>query len=450
MLIPNHGLGYLATALKKSGHQPLIVDCIRDGIRPGRLLDLITQNDIRVVGIQVYTFDLEMLCEYLGPLKQKGLTVITGGPHPSAAPFEFMHDCPEVDYLVRGEAEHSLPRLLDLLARNPSPSPDHLRAIPGLVFRTGDAVEGSPPEFVDDLDSLGWPDWDQISPLSYPVAPQGTFTRHLPYAPIIITRGCPYSCTFCAGKLVSGRKIRTRTVDHVISELKYLVERFGIREFHVQDDNFTFNREYVLEFCERLKNENLNLSWACPNGIRLDTLDAVMLKSMESSGCYSVAVGIESGSQRVLNLMKKQTGLDRMINQVKLIRKTTSWHITGFFILGYPGETVSEMIKTIRLARRLPLDKANFGILMPLPGTEAAQAAQAMGWNPDRDLKRMSEYRSPFVPDGISAGRFRWLFRWAFISFYARPRIIGRMIRQIRSADQIKILFHRFWDVIAP
>ncbi len=100
---------------------------------------------------------------------------------------------------------------------------------------------------------------------------------------------------------------------------------------------------------------------------------------MEKAGCYSVAVGIESGSQRILDLMRKQTTLNDLILKVRLIRKLTSWHITGFFILGYPGETSEEMEATIRLSRRLPLDKANFGILMPLPGTEAEAAACAEG-----------------------------------------------------------------------
>jgi radical SAM superfamily enzyme YgiQ (UPF0313 family) len=451
MLIPNHGLGYLATALKLTEHQPIIVDCIRDHIDPAQFLSRVNQEKVSVVGIQVYTFDLEILDTYIQPLKEAGVTVIAGGPHPSADPIHFMTHFAGVDYCFQGEAERTLPLLLDHISEFGSQgSLDHLASIPGLYFRRDGGIEGSPPEFFENLDALGFPDWEQISPLTYPIAPQGTFTKRLPYAPIIVTRGCPYPCTFCAGKLVSGRKIRTRSVKHVISELKYLVDTFGIREFHIQDDNFTHNREYVIDFCARLVRANLDLSWACPNGIRLDSLDEEMLIAMDKAGCYSVAVGIESGTQRVLDLMKKRSSIADIISKIKLVRRTTNWHITGFFILGYPGETEVEMKTTIRFARSLPLDKANFGILMPLPGTEATDAAITMGWNPDRDLQRMSEYRSPFTPDGISPAKFRWLFRWAFISFYARPKIVFRFIRQIHTLDQVKILVRRLWDVIAP
>ncbi len=449
MLIPNHGLGYLAGALKRDGHDPMVIDCIRDTLSPQQFLETIRNHHPDVIGFQVYTFDLPILQEYIDRLQHEKITIIAGGPHPSADPHSFAHQFPEIDFFFRGEADLGLPRLIHLLHNN-TIDESALRSIPGLVWRSGQSIQLNPCAYPDDLDTLGFPDWDQISPLSYPVAPQGTFTKRLPYAPIIVTRGCPYPCSFCAGKLMSGRKIRSRTADHVISELRFLVDRYGIREFHIQDDNFTFHREFVLEFCRKLQESRLDLAWACPNGIRLDSLDPEVLHAMESAGCYSVAVGIESGSQRILDLMQKRASLADLCAKVHLIRKTTAWYLTGFFILGYPGETEEEIKSTIRLSKKLPLDKANFGILMPLPGTVAAIEAEKWGWTPGENQTRMSEYRSQFISQGISPGKFRWLFRWAFISFYARPRIIYRFISQIKSWDQIKILWNRLKDVILP
>ncbi|MBN1553002.1 B12-binding domain-containing radical SAM protein [bacterium] len=449
MLIPNHGLAYLASMLKKKGHQCQITDCIKDKIRQKEFSRIVSEGDFDLVGFQVYTFDLDILEAYLSSIERTRI-IIAGGPHPSADPVGFLSRFTSVRYCFRGEAENSFPLLVDLLESNPNPNTDALRQIRGLYFRDGENISGTPPEFVTDLDSFGFPDWDQISPKSYPIAPQGTFTKAIPYAPIIITRGCPFPCTFCAGKLVSGKKIRSRSVDHVISELTYLKDRFGIKEFHIQDDNFTHYRDYVLEFCEKLIDSKLNLHWACPNGIRLDSLDVETIQAMNAAGCYSVAVGIEAGTQRILDLMKKHVDVNDMISKVKLIRQLTDWYITGFFILGYPSETIEEIKATIRLSLDLPIDKANYGILMPLPGTEAAEAAIEFGWNPDKDLSRMSEYRSPFTPSGISAFRFRWLFRYAFIRFYARPKIVMRILGQVHSMDQFKILAKRFWDVISP
>ncbi len=448
MLIPNHGLGYLATALKQSGHDPVILDCILQRMDPDAFNRLVRSSSFDAIGFQLYTFDLPQFNSYLSLIRDLTIPLIAGGPHPSAVPLDFMNDYTRIDYAFRGEAEIGLPMLLDVLASPALASTAILESIPGLCFRHERRVQSNPPVFHQTLDDFGMPDWEQISPLTYPVAPQGTFTRALPVAPITITRGCPYPCTFCAGKQVSGRRIRTRSVSHVIHELRFLVEHFGIREFHIQDDNFTFDKQYVLAFCRALIDSRLNLVWACPNGIRLDSLDRDMLDAMSAAGCYSVAVGIESGSQRILNLMKKRTSLPDLIDRVNLIRKATNWRITGFFILGYPGETREEMEATIRLSRRLPLDKANFGILMPLPATEATQAAIEMGWNASMDYDRMSEYRSTFYPEGMTARDFRMLFRRAFIGFYCRPRIMAGFLREIKSRDQFKVLIRRFLDVV--
>ena len=451
MLIPNHGLGYLATAVRQAGHSPIIIDCIRERLQAEQFLQRVKMEKPDIVGFQVYTFDLPMLESYVNALQTENILMIAGGPHPTAAPSDMRRRFPGIPLFIRGEAEQSLPMLLDAIeAASGIPEARVIEQIPGCYSQQTPAPETVSCTFMGSLDSLGFPDWDQISPLKYPVAPQGTFTRRLPVAPIIITRGCPYPCTFCAGKLISGHMIRTRSVDHVIEELTFLKNTYGIREFHIQDDNFTFYREFVLKFCQKLCESNLDLVWACPNGIRLDSLDDEVLKAMDLAGCYSVAVGIESGSQRILDLMRKQTSLNDLVLKVKQIRRTTSWQITGFFILGYPGETRQEMEATIRLSRRLPLDKANFGILMPLPGTEAEAAACAAGWHPDTDLLRMSEYRSPFTPQGMTQAEFRRLFRRAFVGFYARPGIIWRFIRQIKSWDQVRILWRRLQDVIAP
>ncbi len=451
MLIPNHGLGYLATAIRKIGHEPVIIDCIRDKIHPEAFLKRIEQEKPHIVGFQVYTFDLPALTPYVKALKNMNIVMVAGGPHPSAAPKDMLKRFPDIHVFLRGEAETSFPQLIDLIHQRGSlPDKNELLHIPGCYTHETSDPQSVSCHFVDDLDSLGFPDWDQISPLDYPIAPQGTFTKQLPVAPIIITRGCPYPCTFCAGKLISGKKIRCRSVPNVIEEILMLKNKFGIREFHIQDDNFTFDKDYVLQFCEALKKQNTGLVWACPNGIRLDSIDEEMLKAMDEAGCYSVAVGIESGNQRILDLMKKKTSLNDLIFKVRQIRQLTQWQITGFFILGYPGETRDEMENTIRLSRRLPLNKVNFGILMPLPGTEAERAACESGWNPETDLLRMSEYRSPFTPEGMTPSEFRNVFRRAFIGFYIRPAIIWQFLKQIKSKDQFMILLRRFKDVVTP
>ncbi len=140
-----------------------------------------------------------------------------------------------LDFSFVGEAEIGLPRLLGGLNHGRR----NLSDIPGLVWRENGRIRSNPPAFAEDLDALGMPAWDLIHPETYPESQHGAFYQKFPIAPILVTRGCPYPCTFCAGHVVSGRKIRRRSIDHVLDEIQYLYSKFGIREFHVVDDNFT-------------------------------------------------------------------------------------------------------------------------------------------------------------------------------------------------------------------
>ena len=173
-----------------------------------------------------------------------------------------------------------------------------LSKINNIAFR--DAVKGitvNTVKLCEDLDSIPNPAWDLIDPRTYPISPHGTFSKSYPVAPIITSRGCPYLCTFCAGFKSTGRKLRRRSVKMVLDEINYLYRVYGVREFHIEDDNFTLQKEYVMEFTDSLCSSGLKIWWACPNGIRADRLDKEMLLSMERSGCYSFGLGIESGSQ---------------------------------------------------------------------------------------------------------------------------------------------------------
>ena len=133
----------------------------------------------------------------------------------------------------------------------------------------------------------------------YPLAPHGGFCRQYPTAPIIISRGCPNKCHFCCGPLISGTQVRYHSIEYIIHSLKYLREHFGIREFHIEDDNFTSDRKYVTNFCQRLIDEKLNFTWTAANGIRLDSLTEELLAIMVKSGMYSISVGIESSSDQI-------------------------------------------------------------------------------------------------------------------------------------------------------
>jgi radical SAM superfamily enzyme YgiQ (UPF0313 family) len=351
-----------------------------------------------------------------------------------------------IDFAFSGEAELGLPKLLRYIE---SPDKDKIYSIEGLIYRQQKQIIENKRGCVSNLDDISFPSWDLIDPRTYPAAPHGSFSKSLPIAPIITSRGCPFQCTYCGVAVNSGRLFRTRSVNNIIEEIKHLQKSFGIKEFHIEDDNFTLVKSQVIEFCERLKEENISIDWACTNGIRLDTLDKELLLNMESAGCYSFSVGIESGSPRIIKDMKRGETLETMIEKINLVSSVTRIRMTGFFMMGYPDETNEDMMKTIELALKLPLQRAQFSNFLPLSGTEIYnRLIKNKELSPDSiqwDLYQNN--RIVYLPKGISEKELRNLMRKAFARFYFRLPIIRGLLKEIHSTSQLRTIIRRFFDV---
>jgi radical SAM superfamily enzyme YgiQ (UPF0313 family) len=404
----------------------------------------VQDNHFDVIGFQVFSYDLNSVKKHLSLIRTYSPESITvaGGAHPSGDPRGIMKYLPELDYAFRGEAEVSFPMFLDRLEKR---SKDFLD-IPGVIFRQNGKIHVNPQMFVEDLDSLPMPAWDLIKPESYPEAPHGAFTKEFPTAPIIITRGCPFSCTFCAGTSITGRRVRKRSINNVIGELKYLRGR-GIREFHIEDDNFTGYRKLVTEFCERLLEEDLGMSWSLPAGVRIDSLDREILVMMERAGCYSIALGIEFGTQRVIDLTKKSLKLEMVRDKLRLF-KGLGIKTTGFFLFGVPGETLEEMKQTVRFALELPIDRAQFNNFVPLPGSELWTTLMAEDRLKDIDWDKFFVHDVAYSGGNINAKSLKRLQRMAYLRFYLRSKIMWKLLSEIRSFRHLRFLLRRFFDAV--
>jgi len=438
---PSLGLGSLATAIRDR-HDVRILDCIKEGVTAKKFGAAVRRYRPDVVGLQCYTFDLSFVNKALKAVRRIDRKIVTmvGGPHPSAMPEEMMDVFKRyLDFAFVGEAEIGLPRLLEILAVKNGAFSD----VPGLVWRDGAAVRQNPKAVVDDLDSLGFPAWDLIRPETYPESQHGAFFKQFPIAPVMVTRGCPFPCTFCAGSIVSGRKIRRRSVEHVMDELRYLKTKRGIREFHIIDDNFTMDTAYAKKFLLRLKELDLGMTWAVPNGVRMDTLDDELLKLMKETGLYMVSLGIESGSDRVLKLMKKGITTSQIRRAVHMIHKA-GIDMAGFFIIGFPGETEHTIRQTIDFAARLPLKRANFFTYLPFPGSESYRVLRQSRELEGVNWKRFYFTNAAYVPKGMDRAKLKKLHRLAFARFYLRPRIIFYQLRSIQSLRHFSFLAMRF------
>lgn len=438
--MPPIGLGYIAASLQKKGHDVSIIDCALKNLDTASFAKELDRWSPEIVGFQSYSYEIPAVNRYIDAIKNTRPDCIAavGGPHPSAAPNDFFKHYPRADYGFAGEAEESLPMLLEHIEKGiPVPA-----VIPGLIRKDGDKTIANPPKWIEDLSSLGIPAWELLDPLSYPGSPQGVFFKRFPVASIFTTRGCPYPCTFCGGKLVMGGKIRRRPMDDVLNEIEFLIGRYGIREFHILDDNFSSKRDQVVLFCDGLKKRKIDISWCCPNGLRLDTLDTDLLRRMKDAGCYSISVGVESGSAEILKKMKKGFSPEIIERQIRTIRQARMAAI-GFFIIGFPGETAETIEETIRFACRLPLNRASFFNYIPLPGTETADRLLEENRLKDIPFEELHCALTPYSDEKLSAAEIKSLQRKAFLKFYLRPRVLLEMLASIRSFRQFKYILNR-------
>ena len=444
---PNLGLGYLASIMEEKHHEVQILDSGKESLTWKKFSDIVKQGRFDIIGIQMFTHEVLSVKKHIEIIKKVSpeTMIIVGGAHVSGDPVGTMDFMKDLDFGFVGEAEIGMEKFFELKKKDYK-NADLLKKIPNLVWRNNDKVEINKKECHEQLDLIKFPAWHLMKPSEYPVAPHGNFCKKSPVAPMIISRGCPFQCTFCAGKAVTGPRLRYRSLGNVIKELMILYDKYKVREIHIEDDNFTMKRDYVEAFCNEIINRKLDLAFALPNGVRLDTLDKELLELMEKAGFYSMGVGIESGSNRILKLMKKSLSKEKVREKIELIKKYTHIDITGFFLMGYPSETEEEIKETIEFAKSLNIDKASFMFLMPLPGSELWNLyTQKMG----HDIPWENFFYYRIVPGlaTVSAEKLRKLQRRAMRQFYLRPKIMLGLAKEIKTYSQVKIIAKRFTNI---
>ncbi len=432
---PPLGIAYLAAHLRDIADVK-VLEGIRQRVTPASFARLADVWQADVVGFSVNTHAASTLHGYALAVRAlcPDAFLVAGGAHPTALPDGTLQAAPALDCVLMGEAELSFRTLVEaVVAGNMARlEASELRTIPGLAFFDAGTFVQTPTAFVEDIDTFVMPAWDLVPPGDYPKAPHGAFARHFPVAPIITSRGCPYDCGFCSVPRLVGRKIRYRSAALVTDELRLLRDRFGIREFQIVDDNFTVHRGRAIAICEAIASNDLAMPWTCPNGVRVDTLDDELLDAMQAAGCYSISLGIESGSPAVLERMVKHLDLS-VVPEVVARIVARGMEVHAFFILGYPGETPADVDETIRLAKALPLTRANFSLFTPLPGTSEYDALTAQDQHRILNLGDFAQVS--FVPEGRSAAALKRQQRRALMEFYGRPSQLKRLARAVRTPE---------------
>jgi len=444
---PSLGLGFIAGHVKKHGFSVQIIDCNILKIPPEYLPQHLPLKNYRLTGIQAYDMDLQEVKKYLQILRMEApdVPIIVGGPAPSSSPEFVLKFLKDADFLVVGEGEIAVEKLLRILkSRNTDRS--LLEKVPNLAWREEDKIHMTPHEYILDLNAIGAPAWDIIDPGLYNNAVHGFFYRRLPILPIMISRGCPFHCSFCGSRNITGYKIRRRDPGQVVDELEYLKSRYGLREFQVIDDNFTFPPEAALEFAEKLIERKLDLLWTCPNGLRIDTLSKELLAAMKKSGCYELAVGIESGDPVILKDMGKNLSPETVVEKVDLIH-SQGINVVGFVMVGYPLETEETLRRTMKFILSLPLIRISLTRFVPMPGTPISDRLIAKGEikYEEIDPTKLNYNEFSYIPPDLTEKQLRYWYRLFFLRFSLRPRIIFHNIRNIRSLSHARIIMQKIF-----
>lgn len=442
---PNLGLGYLASVIRKAGKEVAILDCLKDKIILKDFSSIIEKDDFGIVGFHMFSQDYNIIKELTQIVKgiNPRIYTIVGGPHPTGDPASIMEDFPNVDFGFSGEGEIGIPKLITLLSQGCSDTKE-LSKIEGLYWKGKDPATISPAS-ISELDALPFPAWDLMRPDKYPEAPHGAFYKQFPSAPIIIGRGCPFECTFCAG---ARHRYRERSIANVMEEIELLNEKYGVKELLIEDENLTLHRKTVQDFCQALLATNKGYTWSCPSGIRLSCVNLEDLQLMERAGCHSVSLGIEFGSQRIHDLTKKHLTIDLIKEKMEVLAKTNI-KTTGFFLLGIPGETLAEMEETVKFALSLPLDRIQVNNFMPLPGSQIWQQLKKRGKDKAINYNRFFVHNVAYVSGGIRETDIKRLQRKAYLKFYLRWKVIKDILRDIKSFKHFKYLIMRFFDALS-
>jgi len=442
---PDLGLGYLASILKKHNHE---VKIILPGIFNMDLLyfkKFLSEFRPDVVGIKVnapYLSNSIKLVNFIKAFNKK-IKVVVGGAIPSFEPEKIFDYFQNVDFAFSGEAEIGFLKLIELLKRNDLSS-SSLEKVPGLIWKDNGKIFINSKKFVENLDEIPFPSWDLMDPSKFPKAPFHGGYKRFPYAPMILTRGCPYNCTFCGSSHINGKRVRARSAKNFLDELKLLYENYKVREIQLYDSNCAFYKDLLIDVCKGIIKENFDIAWNCPNGIRLDSLDEELVFWMRKAGCYEVCVGIESGSERILKMIKKGISIDLVREKVNLLNRA-GIRVIGYFIIGFPTETKEEIENTLKFSLELPLFRAGYFILCPYPGTKIYDQIKEKYKIKREDIDFMDFRRFKNNLSELSYEKLRKFNKYMYFRFYLRPHILIWNLANIKSFSHFKTVLKYFF-----
>jgi len=367
------GLGCIASVLLKAGHDVNIIDVNAQRFSKEEVQKKIESLDCDIVGIgsmiTAYSY-VKWLVSEIKKVKPE-IKIVVGGGVCSAIPEQFMK-WTETDIIVVGEGEETVVDLLNNIG--------NLKSVKGIWYRDKNGVHANPPrELIKDVDSLPLPAWELFPMDIYLKNPEKDYKGKK--MNVLAGRGCPFHCTFCWHNFGYGNRIRS--VDSIMEEIRQLQEKYGVDTIVFEDELFTVNRNILMEFCRRIKEQKIKLKWDAQS--RVNTIDKEMLQTMKDAGCVCVGYGVESGSQKMLDAMKKGTTVEQGKKAIQAAKDAgIRFHVT--FMVGIPGETKETIWETVAFCKELNIQhRIELFYATPFPCTPLYEYAKSKGLIKDEE-----------------------------------------------------------------
>lgn len=433
-------LGYLAGYLRE--YNKVVPEIIDENIMPLDVDEIrkMLKSDTgpKIVGMTLITINSRRACQLAELIKEidKEFLVVFGGIHATVLPDECLSN-PAVDIIVRGEGEETLSLITQCVQNN-----DDYSELDGISCRKNGAIVHNPSRNLIDLDT--------VPPFPYDLF-DSFYGSYRDFGTVFGSRGCPYNCIFCSQRAITGQRYRHVSNERILGDVELLVNKYKQKKIWFMDDNFMVNKKRIYSLLEAIIARKLHKEVVFCAEMRGESVTHEVLKKMKEANFQVVSFGMETGSQRLLDLIDKKEKVEDNVNAIKMAHEV-GLSSSATFIFGLPTETRRERLETARLARRLPLDDARFNIAVPYPGTKLFEIAKKEnrllikeGWSNFNVQYYMFGDDIPYVPKGTNRHQLMFDTFMANLMFNVRLKTLINFIKSPISGGMVVTLPKRWY-----
>ncbi|MGD0071121.1 MAG: radical SAM protein [Candidatus Bathyarchaeia archaeon] len=433
------GISYLVAVLEEKGYEVDVVDCQVSRPTQKQLEDKFRSLNPDIIGVTSATVTYLPALDILKAAKAALPNCITmiGGPHVTVLDERTFTESADVDIVVRGEGEQTMLELASLVSDGNLKS---LSEVAGITFKKNGKVFRTPDRpFIQDIDSLPYPAHKHFDVTKYKISGKT-------YMPIITSRGCPFNCAFCLASKMCGKGFRARSPSKVVDELEWLRDTFEAGAFAFYDDTFTYDVNRAIAICDEMKARKFGLPWDCRT--RVDRVSKELLTKLRSTNCQLIHFGVESGSQQMLNTMRKGTTVEQNARAIKWA-KESGILVAISLVIGYPGETPEMLQQTIDFIHKTKPDYVYMCEAVPYPGTELYNYVKELGleisenWNQYHE--QMQVFKNTLLPLEKLEETKKALYDSFFTpTYYLRKKLRGDFHSQIMARMALNHLVWKY------